>query len=133
MNPQSLHTCLQWAANTPEIRPDQLQSLLKRHDGKTAVAAMLDLLPEDLQAEYAGALHLQVSGEWSIHPASAFKTINAPADVMVEVLVNLLLAHPECRPTPPKALALASGPATTGSEGASAATTPPASPEASEG
>ncbi len=133
MNQQSLHLCIQWAANDPTIRPDQLESLLRLYDGKGVIAAMLDLLPEDLQNEYAGALHLRVSGEWSIHPATAFKTLNAPTDVMVDELEKILLAHPECRPTLPEALALTPGPAATGSEGVSGATTAPASLEASEG
>lgn len=124
---------MQWAANDPAIKPDQLEFLLKRHDGKTVIAAMLDLLPVELKAEYAGALHLKVSGEWSIHPSTAFDTINAPVAVMLEVLEKLLLAHPECRPTPPKGLVLAPEGTATGSEGASAATTPPAGSEAREG
>ena len=94
---------------------------------------MLDLLPKELKVEYAGALHLRVSGEWSIHPSTAFDTLNAGDDVMLEELEKLLLAHPECRPTLPKGLALAPEGTATGSEGAPATSTPPASPEAREG
>ena len=133
MNQQALHLCIQWAANDPAIKPEQLESLLRRHDGKTVIATMLDLLPMELKVEYAGALHLRVSGEWAIHPSTAFDTINAPVAVMLEVLEKLLLAHPECRPTPPKGLALAPEGTATGSEGAPATSTSPTRTEASEG
>jgi len=68
------------------------------------VARLLRILPEEYHAEYAGALHLKVSGEWSIHPSTAFATLTADPEIMLEVLANLLRAHPECRPRLPKAI-----------------------------
>lgn len=133
MNYQSLDMCVRWASSGNEVTANDVARILKRHQIKATIHGMLSLLPPELKAEYAGALHLRVSGEWAIHPSTAFDTLNAEDYVMLEELEKLLLAHPECRPTLPKALALTSGPAATGSEGVSGATTAPASLEASEG
>ena len=133
MNQQSIDICLTWASQGDEVKYSDVNRLLERHHGRRTLGAVLDLLPKEYQDEYAGALHLRVSGEWSIHPSTAFKTLNAPTDVMVDVLVKLLLAHPECRPTLPKGLALAPEAAATGSERASAASTSPAGTEAGKG
>lgn len=133
MSQEFIDICLRWASSGGDVKITDINRLLERHHGKRTLCAVLDLLPEELQAEYAGALHLKVSGEWSIHPSTAFKTLNAPTEVMLGVLVKLLLAHPECRPTLPKGFALASEGTATGSEGAPATSTPPAGTEASEG
>jgi len=133
MNQQFIDICLRWASSGDDVKLSDVNRLLEQHDGRRTIGAVLDLLPADLQTEYAGALHLRVSGEWSIHPATAFKTLNAPADIMVDVLAKLLLAHPKCRPTLPKGLALAPEATATGSEGASAASGSSTIPEAGKG
>ena len=116
MNYQSLQLCLRWASSGDSVATHHVASILKRHQFKATIIGVLSLLPKEYQDEYAGALHLKVSGEWSIHPSTAFETLTASDDVMLEVLEKLLLAHPECRPTLPKGLALASEATATGSE-----------------
>lgn len=93
----------------------------------------MTLLPEEYHAEYAGALHLKVSGEWSIHPSTAFATLTADPEVMLEVLADLLRAHPECRPRLPKAAVSGRRPPAAASEGAPAPAALPSRPEASKG
>ena len=116
MNYQSLQLCIDWASSGDSVTTGHVASILKRHQFKATIIGVLSLLPKELQVEYAGALHLKVSGEWSIHPSTAFATLTADPEVMLEVLEKLLLAHPECRPTLPKGLALASEATATGSE-----------------
>lgn len=91
--------CMQWANRLERAHwfGDDTGTLVLIH-------RLLSLLPEDYHAEYAGALHLKVSGEWSIHPSTAFATLTADPEVMLEVLADLLRAHPECRPRLPKAI-----------------------------
>lgn len=116
MNYQSLQLGLSWASSGDSVATHHVASILKRHQFKATIIGVLSLLPKEYQDEYAGALHLKVSGEWSIHPSTAFETLTASDDVMLEVLEKLLLAHPECRPSIPKGLALASEATATGSE-----------------